>query len=87
MSARKKMPEPWPPDFLLFGEKACTACGATLPACSSHFVPDKTQRDGLSTRCRDCRNAADHRRWPDRKAYREMQKKRALVGAEDAGGG
>lgn len=58
------MPEPWPPDYLLFGEKSCTACGRTLPACSSHFVPDGSQRDGLSCRCRDCRNAGDRMRRP-----------------------
>lgn len=67
MPPRKQMPEPWPPDYLLFGAKTCTGpCGRTLPACTSHFVPDRTQADGMSHQCRDCRNAADKRRWPDR---------------------
>jgi hypothetical protein len=81
MSKRAKMPRPWPPDYILFGHRVCTECGDDLPACASHFVPDRTQRGGLSTACRDCRNAKDTRRWPDRKAYREMQRRRALENA------
>ena len=54
---RTDMPEPWPPDFLLFGEKICDTCGRVLPRCATHFGLDASRGDGLSNNCRDCRNA------------------------------
>lgn len=49
-------------DFLLFGEKTCTACGTTYPATTEYFHSDADRDDGLTSRCRLCRNKSDRRR-------------------------
>ena len=45
-------------DFLLFGEKTCTICGAKLPASKEHFGVWRKNADGLTAACRTCKNAA-----------------------------
>lgn len=50
-------------DFLLFGEKVCSACGAKLPACRDFFPPDKSKLDGLYHSCRDCKNLSSRKRY------------------------
>jgi hypothetical protein len=47
-------------------ERACTRCGRTLPL--SEFPPNARMRDGRSSWCTDCKNAAT-RVW--RAAHRE----------------
>jgi hypothetical protein len=64
MPPRATMPAVWPPDYLLFGSKVCTVCGRELPACTSYFAGDRSHEDGLTSQCRDCRNAADRERRP-----------------------
>lgn len=55
------LPEPAEADFLIFGSKACTLCGKELPASAEFFHTDTTRPDGLTSRCRVCRNAAGRR--------------------------
>ena len=57
-------------DFLLFGTKVCSGCGASLPACSDFFVHDQKNRDGLTSACRTCRNrrsSESYHRHPEKK--------------------
>jgi hypothetical protein len=60
-------------DFLLFGERTCSSCGKTLPACSDFFAVDKHRADGLTSACRACRNRSSneawHRRNPQARTY------------------
>ena len=35
--------------------KVCTKCYKELPAVAEHFYRDKTRKDGLSCRCKQCR--------------------------------
>lgn len=38
----------------------CTLCGETKPATSEHFSPDKRRANGVQSRCKVCRAAAEY---------------------------
>ena len=58
--AKMRVRRPRPPfddtDLFIFGAKTCTKCGAALPANEEQFGRDKYEVDGLTLRCRDCKN-------------------------------
>jgi hypothetical protein len=41
-------------DFMLFGPRTCTTCGAVYPANTEHFGRDATRSDGLKSSCKAC---------------------------------
>lgn len=42
-------------------EKACSLCGLSKPR--SEFYPDRTRRDGLQSRCKECERERGRVRW------------------------
>jgi len=38
----------WEPDYIIFGTKTCSCCGAVLPACTSYFTKDNRKSDGMT---------------------------------------
>jgi hypothetical protein len=67
-------------DYLLFGSRRCSICGAELPGCSDFFGADSSAPDGLTSACRNCRVAADRRRYRDQgeKERRRARRRGAL---------
>jgi hypothetical protein len=69
-------------DFLIFGRKTCTICGAEHPASSEYFPVDVTRKRGLQEMCRVCNRARRHVRKPltpeqaARKRKRDTERKR-----------
>lgn len=51
-------------------EKTCTGCGVGYPPTLEYFSPDKKGKNGLQSRCKECKNA-ECRRY-----YRNNKKKR-----------
>lgn len=50
----------------VFGVKRCHDCGEEWPACTSYFVRDRYQDDGLKGRCRRCDSVRGKRRYRER---------------------
>jgi len=51
------------------GYKTCSKCGNAIKATPEFFYRDRQTRDGLSPQCKECRNAENLERYPERKAY------------------
>jgi len=45
------------------GWRLCTGCGRKLRANLKNFYPSKEARDGLGSRCRECRSRENHERY------------------------
>lgn len=55
--------------------RPCTGCGRTLTRCLTFFHRDPSGADGLSRKCRDCRNEAERLRYA-RNAVEVRQRRR-----------
>jgi hypothetical protein len=50
-------------DFIIFGSRTCSICGADLPASSEYFAREQARAGGLTSDCRLCRSLAGRRHY------------------------
>lgn len=66
-------------EFLLFGARQCPSCGRTLPKSREFFHRDRSESDGLSLTCSECRNGRSVRKYHTDAEYRERRLAKARV--------
>lgn len=57
------------------GYKICSKCGEEVKATPDYFYRDGQTRDGLSPQCKECRNAENLLKYPEKRTYYRNYKK------------